>query len=144
MLGKMALVLLMMSVTCELSRSAEGDKINAPIRLKTALPTEICKVATNEDLRDKCVGKRVRIEGTVAQFVLNRDLHYPDVSSAGGYINQNHIDTQWGQLGYISKQFIQCKEKIEVEGVLRVISLFDDAKGNDNSPYIQALIVDCK
>lgn len=106
-------------------------------------PEEICEINAKEDLLGKCVGNRVKLTGTMAKTILEPDLHYPDISSVGGYYHTNHIDTEWGQIGLISQKPIKCKKTIEVEGILRRTSLMDNKEKNDK-PYIQVLLFNCK
>lgn len=109
-------------------------------------PTEICTAKTKAELAEKCEGKRVKFIGKMAQTIIAQPhLNYPDLSSAGGYINQSHIDTDLGQIVLISQKPIKCSTDIEVEGILRFAILKDSLdKKSYQDPYLQVLKVNCK
>jgi len=143
---KVLVILLIIGVILETSMAVENKNSKKQAGTIKPFPTEICEVKTKEDLLEKCVGKRVKINGTMAKTILKHpNLTYPDISSMGGYTSENHIDTQWGQLGLISQKPIKCQETVEIEGILRVTSLADEAgKDNYKVPYVQVLVFQCK
>lgn len=146
MIEKTVLVLLaLLTLGVILNMSVNDKDIQKQSGDIRPFPREICEVKTKEDLLEKCVGKRVKINGIMAKIILkNPKVTYPDVSSMGGYINETHIDTELGQLGLISQKPIKCQESVEIEGILRVTSLIGDDEKNSKTPYVQVLSFHCK
>jgi hypothetical protein len=146
MIGRKVLLISLLGVILESSMSAEDNKGKKQAGTVKPFPIEICEAETKRDFLGKCVGKRVKISGTIANSILkDPNLKYPDASSMGGYTNQRHIDTQWGQLGLISKKPIKCEETIEVNGILHISYLAGEYENfNSKSPYIQVLAFYCK
>lgn len=142
MFGKYLLLILLIGIVLETNMVADNKNKPQAGQMKP-FPTEICEIKAKEDLFSKCVGKRVKVKGTIAKTVLHPKQTYPDVSSVGGYINKAHIDTEWGQIALISQKLISCKESIELEGILRITPLFDE-ENKEKHPYIQVLNFNCK
>lgn len=142
MTSKTLLLILLTAIILETNMVANNKNKPQAGQMKP-FATEVCEIKTKEDLFSKCVGKRVKIKGTIAKTVLHPKQTYPDISSVGGYINKAHIDTEWGQIALISQKTISCKEAIELEGILRITPLFDE-ENKEKHPYIQALSFNCK
>lgn len=145
MIWKQILLIILAGVTLTNSMNAEDKKSKNQVKNMKPFPTEICELKTKQDLLEKCVGKRVKIKGTIAKTILDPDVKYPDLSSIGGYINQYHIDTSLGQLGLISQKPIECIQEVVVEGILHVLSPDTNIeKATSQKPYIQVLMLNCK
>lgn len=144
---KKFLLLVLIGALSHTNMSADDKKNRNQDKNMKPFPTEICEAKTKEEFLEKCVGKRVQLKGTIAKTILHPDATYPDVSSIGGYTNQIHIDTEWGQVALISQKPIKCQEeaKVEVEGILRIAPLFNkNSKNANKSPYVQVLAFECK
>lgn len=142
MISKQLLLIFLVGIILKTNMVADNKNKSQAGQMKP-FPTEICEIKTKEDLFSKCVGKRIKVKGTMAKTVLYPKETYPDVSSVGGYTNKAHIDTEWGQLGLISQKAINCQESIEVEGILRITPLFDEENKRKHL-YIQVLSFNCK